>query len=487
MKNIQYAKLINNHRIILSLILLLFFLKGVFLSTAFPIFDGQDEARHYNTIQFLNQPKDAVENTARPIIDNKNLFTDYNFSDEIIQAGTEADIDALRSGIYNTIDYSGTYDGKNEEAINANDAKPYNHNIPADMVQAPQQFYHSICAIIEKTFSNQSILVRFYLIRIFSVLLGVLFVLLSYLIAKTIGFSSKHALILAAIISFQPKFSMYFAGINYDTLLIPMFALFTLGGLLSLKNGLNWKNGSLMTFSIIIAILTKSTGYILLIPFACLLAYFIFEKVSTKSKNVKYGAYVLSFLAFIFLATFLKHFILNGTTSISQLLDSISRYLSKSLSIGRFALSSRTYWGTLGWTNNWIMDNITDFIWLIQAFAVTGFGMLFFSKKKYPNFLPAKKYVVFLIGMTLALQLGIRVADWSIFNQSGSLDLGTPGRYFLPNLITHIILVFTGLGMFFSYFKKEKYFDYSLVISLILMFAFSTYLIFDVIIFRFYL
>jgi hypothetical protein len=114
-----------------------------------------------------------------------------------------------------------------------------------------------------------------------------------------------------------------------------------------------------------------------------------------------------------------------------------------------------------------------------------GIGLIYFlASKKRPEFLPDKKYVIFLIAMVIALQLGIRTADWKIFMSSDNLDLGTPGRYFLPNLASHIILLFVGLGAFL---RKERYFQYSLIIGLILMFSFSMYLTFNVIIPRYYL
>ena len=70
------------------------------------------------------------------------------------------------------------------------------------------------------------------------------------------------------------------------------------------------------------------------------------------------------------------------------------------------------------------------------------------------DFLPKKKYVLFLIGMVVALELGIRVADWHVFSGSGSMkySLGTPGRYFLPNLEAQIILIATGLGALLHHF-----------------------------------
>jgi hypothetical protein len=65
-------------------------------------------------------------------------------------------------------------------------------------------------------------------------------------------------------------------------------------------------------------------------------------------------------------------------------------------------------------------------------------------------------------------------------------SLGTPGRYFLPNLASHILLVGAGLGALLASFKKEKYFETTLLTLLIGMFAFMMYLTFDVIILRFY-
>ncbi len=487
MKNTSLLAFVRNPKVLLVLVLSVFFLKGVFLATVEPIFDGQDEARHYNSIQYSAHQSNIDSSMEKRRTDNKKLsFLDYNFSEEILNAGTLAGIDALRSDSFNTTDYSSSYNGKNETQLNSQDWKPINYFDPPDIVYG--SFYHSLTAKIEKSFASQNILVRFFLIRIFSVLLGTLAVLLTYLIAKTIGFSTKHALILATILSFQPKFSMYFTNINYDVLLIPMFFLFTWAGTLALKKGLDWKNVSLFAFSIVVAVLTKPTGFILFVPLAFLLAWLAFEKIKIRDQKTQRLAVAFGLIAFAVLAFLLKtHLPNNSHASFAQTLSSVDRYLVKSLTIGRFGLSSRTYWGTLDWTNTWLLSNITNFIWIIQFFAFLGLGFFFFSKDKPSEFLPAKKFVVFLIGLIVALQLGIRAADWSIFSNTGSLDLGTPGRYFLPNLASHLILVFTGLGALLSHFKKERFFNHVLLAGLLGMFAFVMYLIFDVIIYRFYL
>ena len=475
---------------LLGLILVAFFLKGLLLVSAFPIFGGQDESRHYNTIQYLSEPKEKtwnmeVQTEEQKKAQNKDDLGTYRYSQEIQNTATATDTDALRGDIFNTIVFGENSQGPNEAEIDAHSWKPYNFISPPDAVSGTV-LYHSLGSLIEKAFAAESILVRFYLIRIFSVLLGTFVILLSYLIAKNVGFSQKHSLLFTAIISFQPKFAFYYSNINYDVLLILMFALFTYAGVLALKNGPNWKNMALLIFSIFVAQATKPTGLILLIVFIFLLAYLFYKKFEARVKN-KISPYSILAITFSVVIAFAIITLSLDLANLGKITTSIGNYLAKSLTLGRIALSARTYWGTLSWTNSFFMDYIINFIWLVEFSSLIGLGFFFFGKNEKPQFLPEKKYLVFLIGMIVALQLGIRVADWSIFQELGKLEIGAPGRYFLPNLTAHIILVFSGLGMLFYRLKKEHYFEKSLLLGAILMLAFSLYLIFDVVIFRFYL
>ncbi len=86
--------------------------------------------------------------------------------------------------------------------------------------------------------------------------------------------------------------------------------------------------------------------------------------------------------------------------------------------------------------------------------------------------------------MIFVLQFSIRLYDWRVLNDLGEILLGTPGRYFLPNLAAHLILVATGLGYLL---RQEKYLEKVLTAGLILMFFFAFYQIFNVILPRFYL
>ncbi|MDQ1284544.1 MAG: 2 protein [Patescibacteria group bacterium] len=479
------ADFLKKPKAILAIILLAFFLKGVFVAAVFPIFTGQDEARHYSSLQYLAEPfKKNWKLTERKAKNNRDTIADYNFSEEIINTGLATDFDTVRHKSYNTADFSQGFDGKNEAEINSGKWQPFNFFSSPDT--AGRSLYHTLGSKIEKSFASSSILVRFFLARIFSVFLGTLAVLFAYLIAKNIGFKEKYSLTLTAIVSFQPKLAMYSANINYDTLLIPLFFLFTFGAVLSFKNGLNWKNAAIMLFSIAAGIPTKGTAIVLLAVFIILVAYHLYEKMTDKKNVWKYFLLFSAGTAVLLIAANTKVNLVGlmpYKESLANTFALLLKYINKSLTLGQFGLSSRTYWGALDWNSGNITTNIIDFVWIIQTFSIAGLAIFFFSKKKF-DFLPEKKYVVFLISMLATLQLGIRIFDWKVYMESGSLDLGTPGRYFLPNLAAHIILVFIGLG---ALLKKEKYFEYCILAGMILMFAFSTYLIFNVVIPRFYL
>lgn len=477
------AKLITKPRLILALILFVFFLKGVFIATAYPMFTGQDEARHYNTIQYLAQPKGLrlPLNNRLPTTNNDN-FVDYNFSQEILNAGVAAGLDRIRGDIFNTIRFSNGYLGQNEARIDSNNWKPYNYFSHPDI--ATPGLYHKLGAVIEKTLANQNILVRFYAIRIFSVLLGTLAILFAYLVIKNTGFSPEITLLLTGLVAFQPKLADYFTNINYDALTIPMFFLFTLGGVLALKDGLNWKNFLVMLAATVIGVATKGTSLVLCGLLALLLLYFAHEYLRRQKPRLLRPFYLLALAVILVLFFFFKRYVpLHG--GLDLIFASLGNYLGKSLTIGHFALSSRTYWGSLGWVNSWTLLNFTDIIWLIEAFAAVGICLYLFGKDK-SNWLPEKKYLWFLLAMIAALQLGVRAYDWDTF-KTGIMELGAPGRYFLPNLVAHLILVATGLGALLQFFKKEKYFKPVLALGFILLFSLSMYLIFDVIIYRFYL
>lgn len=484
MRQNQFVALIKKTNFILSIIVMAFFLRGVFLTTIFPIFTGQDESRHYNAIQYLNEPREKKWDTITSVGEKeKNRLDTYNYSEEIKNTILSADTNEIRDEEFGKINFNQDYIGKNEKQIDAMTWRPINFYKPVDGKNL-NGLFHKTSSLIEKTLSNKNILVKFFSIRLFCVFMGTLAILIFYFIFKNVGFSKKISLLLTAIISFQPRFSIYYTNINYDIFLIFFFSLFTLAGILILKNKLNWKNLTLLIISAVLAYLTKGTGIILLAFIPFFLAYLAYEKyknkINIKKKTVVFVFGLIAIISLFILSPYLPF---NGKNPF-QIIASLFDYTLESLTIGRFMQSAEAYWGAIGWTKSWIVKSLVYIIWIIEIISAIGIFFFLFSKRKKPDFLPDKKYVVFFIAMIVALQLGIRFADWQIYDEYKKLLLGAPGRYFLPNIASHMALVFIGLGMLV---KEKKYFRQILNLSLILMFSYCLYVIFDIVIYRYYL
>jgi hypothetical protein len=165
-------------------------------------------------------------------------------------------------------------------------------------------------------------------------------------------------------------------------------------------------------------------------------------------------------------------------TTISKSVESYSAE-----AIGDFEMYSLTYWGNFGWINAPISTNILRFIWLIEIICAIGL-VIFLVRKKNPEFLPSKTVVVALIVIFVALQFGVRFADWAAFNNRGIIIYGTSGRYFMPALFAHLILLIVGAG---AWAKREALFSLILKIALVAMVSLFFYSMFSVIIPRYYL
>lgn len=488
MAKIQLLALVKKPAFILSLICLVFFLKGVFLATLFPFINGQDEGKHYNTVQFIAEPaeKNWITNSKIQKIDQGQVET-YNFTGEIQETAKAINYNNIRHKLYNTQNFTSGYLGSREDEISSKIYSQVNKDYPPAQVKKPH-LYHYIGARIEKIFSEDSIFTRFFLVRIYSVIIGLVCIFLFYFIAKNAGFSPKNSLLISAIAAFQPTFSETSSFITYDIPLIFAFTLFTLAGVLILKKGINWKNLTLLAVSLTVGLMVKVTAVVMVGAAFFLFLYIIYRRSKNKKKFIISA--ILAFVIFAIIAGFiitnylnLSKFIASKSyASIGEAAKSLDKYIDKSFGTSRMRLTSKTYWGNFSFIRGELTDNITSAIWCIQTIAAIGF-LLFFIFKKKQEFLPDKKYIIFFLVMILVLQFGIRFADWKIWEKQNSVELATSGRYFLPNLISHLMLVATGIGYLL---RKEKFLEIFLALALIAMFTFSAYLIFIGMIPRYY-
>lgn len=491
MSKVQLPAFVKKPFFILFLICFVFFLKGVFLVALYPLFFGPDEAKHYNTIQYFSEPKEKnwAVNEIGQNIDNQKIET-YNFTEEIEKTAWAVNFDDVRWKIYGSAPFAQGWIGQNEKEITGAEWSRLNKDYPPSIV-GKTKLYHSITSKIEQFLSGYNLLVRFYAIRIFSVIIGTICLLLFYFTAKNSGFSPKNSLLITAIIAFQPGFSTAASFVNYDILLIFAFSLFILGAVLLVKKGLGFISVLLIVLGVIIGFFAKGVTIVLL-PVIVVLAIIAAHRKNISGKKIFYyvliTAVILATLIFIFEQGYnLKSIISLPDQGAEQpqkdIFDSTKEYLAESFAPGRMELTSVMYWGNHRWANGTFSQTATKAIWLVEALAALGIiTFLLYSKKM--DFLPEKRIIILMIIILLALQIGVRFYDWKVFYKTDGFDLGAAGRYFMPNIIAHFIVVLSGIG---AILRKDNYFELALKIILILMIAFSLYFIFNLIIPRFYL
>lgn len=478
------------YKIILILILSTFFIKGLFMVALFPIFQGPDEQIHYATIQYYAEPKE--KNWPTKILNKANKSSDistYNFSEEIIKTAKITKFDEIKWKRNNTQIFSDTYTGLEENQLIHNTWKQYIDIYPPNITHSTR-LYSFLASTIEILFNSKNILVKFYLVRIFSVVIGTLIIYLSYLISRKIGISPKNSLLIATIISFQPMFSFVSAIINPDILLVFAFTLFLFGSASVLKDGINWKTISIAILSILIGIFTKGPGLFLIIAFYPVLIYKIYQKINSKKLLFLIGFIAFPIIILLSLYPFIPKsytnvFTHNSTESkFTSFSESISRYRQETIKINSVKDTMLSYWGNFGWLDTKIPRNIIDIIGVINIIAIVGIIIFLITKKEKKCKLPDKKFIIFFIFLIILLQLAIRFYDWIIFDRIGKISIGTPGRYFLPNIVGHFIVLFIGLAAFF---RKEIFLEIILKLSLILMVGLYLCTILNIIIPRYYL
>lgn len=476
--------------LILTLILIVFILKGAIFATLLPFLQGFDEDKHLATVQYYAEPKEKTW----PITDtgesshgtNYNDLNTFNFSEEEISTSKVVNFGSLRINSLNTYPFIEGIYGDGEQTITEMPWQKYIDKYPPTLT-GHGHVYYILTAPIVKLFWGKDIFTRFSAIRLISVLFGVLTVLLTFFIAKKIGFSQKISLLIAAITAFQPLFSQTSATINTDNLLISLFTLFIFGGVSMLKDGINWRNFVVVITATVAGAFTKAPGVAMLPVAYFLFLYAFYKKFPIKKAYFILGAIIFSIFIFFLISSIspysLKTIMVSSQTShFNSTTESITNYLTTSFK--KFTSTELSYWGIFGLLNAPISRNFLYIIWPIEIIALFGLVIYLFKKKADSFFSPDKQTIIFLLAVTIALQFAVRFADWRFFDSSGKWILRTFGRYFIPTLVSHILLIILGYRVFF---KKEKSYENFVKIIFVMMILLLVYSIFNIIIPRYYL
>jgi hypothetical protein len=456
--------------LIVLFIAVLFVVKGLFLASIIPAFQGPDEPTHYAAIEnfgIINESERYPNKRAIGHILDKLQFDEIAWQKENTQnfdSIVEIDDVTAESAV------------RNEGIISIG---------PATSIS------YAVGSFFVSRMTDEPISARIFFARLSSVLFGVATVILAFFITRKLGFSDDHSIFISILIAFQPMFSFMTAVINPDASLILGFSIFLYGAAAIFVDGLKFKNVSILLAGALFAAASKGPG-IILIPLAIFVVGFALCKRHTVSGRALWIsiATVFAFSASAIFFSPLKSYVVtithaNTTSKFSSITESLSRYVEKTFQKGPFSNTSLSYWGNFGWLDTAVSEYAVHFINSIEILSfVAILFSLFIPSWKYPEYLPRKSNIVLLLLLILALQTAIRMYDWRVFDTLGLIGIGQPGRYFLPNLIAHNIVVITGIGLVL---RNKQRFSMALKTMALLMILFQAYAIIDVIIPRYYL
>jgi hypothetical protein len=387
---------------LLIILLLLAFFKGLIWAFITPIFQAPDENTHFGLIQFIG------ETNHHPGPRNGDIT-----SKELIAVGKIVN--------FNWIESHPVWQGLKSNwvqqilSLESNLKNQFTHQKNQGGQKLPRLYYW-LNYPIYKLFFGQNFLIRFYALRGFSVVLGVFTVYLVYLIAKLFFANGRLALAAAFLVGFQPMASLIFSSITYDSLAILVSTLFIYFCIKFFKT----KQTKFQVWALLVALvaLTVKTQLIGLV-----LSWPLLLKKSQRK-------YLLFFLLGLILLARIKEYgdtLKRAYLSLPSL--QIFKGLSQYLAIYAKAFLAEIfpwYWGVFGWLEK------TMPLWVYRILKIiTGFsfiGLLRSAKKLFS---------VIMAGV-------IFVNDFFIFTRTGT-QFGVQGRYFLPAIAAHMILLVFGL------------------------------------------
>lgn len=464
---------------LLLFLLVAFSLKQIIFVAVLPTFQGPDEPAHYSTVQYYAESQETKDFVAQQKKPPKSDSPTFDFSEEIVKTKELIEADKISFSASQTQFFTPDSKGKFEQEIKTSKWDKFIPFANPKIVSGVPGYYF-IPSLIEKALSNFNIFTRFFAERIFSVFLGLLIVLLTYLIARKIGWDEKISVLVSTLVAFQPMFSQSSAIINYDIMLIFAFTLFIYGAVWSLKDGLNWTNAAIMLLATALGIITKAPAIVLGLTLFALAIYFVKKYLKIRNNYFITGTIIITILGLIILenvapGNYLNMLIRGNDSHFNSFFQSVSEYIS--VTLARWNWSELSYWGNFGWLDTRAPDWIVGWAHLVEIVSIAGLIAYFVFPQKIPEFLPQRKLTLFFLLIFFALQFAIRFADWNHFDNTGKIGIGTYGRYFLPVITAQFILILIGLGMLARKYLIWKNILKVSALSMILLWIYSLLII----------
>ena len=306
--------------------------------------------------------------------------------------------------------------------------------------------YYRLTLPFHNLVSDNDILLRIFVSRISSVLFTTLVVLSAFWIGRYFSGNSSFAYALAGIALFYPMTTYIGSGINSDNLHNLLFALATLMCLKIIKEGFVSKHSLILGALIGLDLITKPQAYILF-PII-ILAIILRWEWSKWREIIKYlGCMLIPVL------------LIAGWQEIPKFLGGGNPYAISTNSYtgwGNFQIFLRGYlnthltempvwyWGVFKWFG---LVLPRPWWWIAtRLLLLAGIGVLihFYQDFKKRVFSVESRIMLWIIGANLIYVLALLWFDWQFYQMLGR-SLGLQARYYMPLLISQMLILLYGL------------------------------------------
>lgn len=393
----------------LIILLVAFLIKGLVWMFITPIFQVPDENLHFGLIQYLG------ENNRFPA-----PKTSRHVSLELAKTAQAVNFNWMKS---HPVWQGLPLDWQQQiKSIDFQARKTFSDYQSMGGQKLPKA-YSIIGAVVYKIFSRADFFWRFYSLRFLSVIFGLITVYLTYLI--TLSFFKRPALALsaAAAVAFHPMASVIFSSITYDSLAIlasTVFLYLAVKFIKTTKKKFQW-----------LALIVALAGLMVKSQLIGLSLAWLFLLTKKQLKFLPLFLIIFIFLGWQmhdiqeFLLIFLAWFQGNNWHLVVDYADVYAKPL--------LAEVFPWYWGVFGWLEKVMPMLVYRVIKIIFGLSLIG---IIISRQF--------RRIRFLLIFTFVMALVIMVNDFFIFSQRGA-NFGVQGRYFLPAISAHMILLIFGL------------------------------------------
>ena len=399
---------------ILAAIVVVYFVLGALYLTTTPVFEKQDEEWHFAYTAYL------IDHHALPPLDDN---TEANPAEQI--AGHPPLYYFLASRLL-------VLTGLDQERPRLKRNPFWAYPALGTVNDNKNRFTHPPNELLLQ--ENRS----FYLLRLFSLLLGVGAVIGAYAIASTLAYPPWVGLTAAAGVAIMPEYLFIASSVSNDALMASLSTLAILILILAIRPGAKWQLWMLFGIVAGFATLTKTSGLILEITGVAGAALVAFRKRSWRSGVIAAGSILIT-LIIIVGWWYARNAILFHDplgTHIHQLKMGRKTPLSLSQMIAQWRFVERSFWAAFGRGNVLLPD---FFYWggrLAEFVTLIGLGVIMIVERKKDATRKVSLWLLLMLVAGFLFSLGL----WTM-TVRGSL-----GRLLFPTISVILLIIVIGIN-----------------------------------------